>query len=237
MSKLIALSWTRLETFEQCPRKFQGSYITKEFPKPDFDAEHFRKGRAVHKAIEDRIKYGTPIPNPIRDDKGGEWYMDLSHLDKFLISVDKAEDDQKLVEKKYALDHNYNAVDWFNRATIWRCAFDLCVVIGNTAIIIDWKTGKVKQASDQLKLFAAFAFTVFPQVTRVVTAYVWCENQEAKPSIQTYDRAQHQNLWLEFGDRGELVQMANESGNWPARKNSFCKWCDALPTQCEYKGA
>ncbi len=237
MGKAIALSWTRLEAFEQCPRKFQGSYITKEFPKPDFDAEHFRKGRAVHKVIENRIKYGTPIPYPVTDDKGGEWYVDLTHLDKFLSVVDKATDDEKHVERNIALDAQNRVVDWFNRGTAWRCAFDLCVVINETAIIIDWKTGKVKQASDQLKLFAAFAFTVFPEVQRVVTAYIWCENQEAKPTIQTYDRAQHENLWLEFGDRGELIQMANESGNWPAKKNPFCKWCDALPSQCEFKGA
>lgn len=235
MSKLIALSWTRLDCFEQCPRKFQGSYITKDFPKPDFDAEHFRKGRLVHKVLEERVKDKTPIPYPIKDGLD-EWHVDVRFLeDKLMKVIDKH--DTVLVEHNITLGARFEQLTWFDKKAWWRATFDCMVIIGDTAIIIDWKTGKVRGKSDQLKLFAAIAFKTFENVNRVLTAYVWCEHPNKEPVYAEYDRTQCDDLWDDFGDRAELVQIANESGNWQPKPNPYCKWCDALPTQCEHKGA
>jgi hypothetical protein len=238
MAKQIAWSWTRLETFEQCPRKFQGSYITKDFPQPDFDAPHFLKGRAVHEVLEHYIADGTPITTPIlhKDKKGQvhEFKVDLLFLMPLLDKLRSAQGTE--VELQVCYDQELNEISWFDKRAWCRVIFDLIVVVGDFCLILDWKTGKVKQYSDQLKLFAGAAFTKYPNVNRVLSAYVWCEHPTQKPVWAEYTRAKDAySIWEEFGDRAELIQMANESGNWPAKKNMFCKWCDALPSQCEFK--
>ena len=232
MAKTIAWSWTRLDTFEQCPRKFQGSYITKEFPKADFDAPHFKKGKAVHKVLEEYMRDGVVIPYPIKY-KGETYHIDLSFLDTLMQTMHKG--DTILVEENICFNEKMESISWFDKKAWARVIFDCVIIIGAFALVIDWKTGKVKKHSDQLKLFAAAIMVLYPNVKKVLTAYVWCEHPKDKPTWAEYERHQLDNMWNEFGDRAELIQMANESGNWPAKKNMFCKWCDALPNQCEFK--
>lgn len=232
MPKTIAWSWSRLNDFEQCPRKFQGKYVTKEFPKGDFDAPHFRKGKAVHKALEDYLSDGVVIPYPIVY-KGEKFFVDLKYLTRFLNTLHAAP--EKLIEENICFDMNLGRLSWYDKQAWCRVIMDAIVVIGDYALVVDWKTGKVGRHSDQLKLFAAAAFQMYPQVRRVTTAYIWCEHPTTKPLTASYTYEQKDDLWHEFGDRAELIQMANESGNWPAKKNMFCKWCDALPNQCDFK--
>lgn len=232
MTNTIAWSWTRLDKFEQCPRNFQGSYITKEFPKPDFDAPHFKKGKAIHKVLEEYMRDGVVIPYPIKY-KGETYHVKLDFLMPLLNAMH--EGDLKLVEESVCFNEKLEKVDWFNKKAWCRVIFDCVVIIGDFALVIDWKSGKVKKHSDQLKLFATAIMQLYPNVNRVLTAYVWCEHQYDKPTWAEYTRVNLDNMWNEFGDRAELIQMANESGNWPAKKNMFCKWCDALPNQCEFK--
>jgi len=232
MTKQIAWSWTRLNDFETCPRMFQGKYITKDFPKPDFDQLHFIKGRAIHKAIEDFLKEGVEIPFPIVSGVN-VFHVKLDFLKPLFDKL--AHVDTRLVEENICFAFDLSKRSWFAKDAWCRVIFDCLVIVGDFALIIDWKSGKVKRHSDQLKLFAAAAMTLFPKVNRVMTAYVWCEHPTASPTFSEYTRADQDALWLEFGDRAELIQMASESGNWPAKKNNFCKFCDALPSQCEFK--
>jgi len=232
MSKTIAWSWTRLNDFETCPRMFQGKYITKDFPKPDFDQPHFIKGRAIHKAIEDYLKDGVVIPYPIvaGDEK---FFVNLDFLAPLFDKMSRA--DSMTVEENICFAFDLTKRSWFAKDAWCRVIFDALVIVDDFALIIDWKSGKVKRHSDQLKLFAAAAMTLFPKVNRVMTAYIWCEHPKSKPTFSEYTRAEHDDLWMEFGDRAELIQMASESGNWPSKENNFCRFCDALPSQCEFK--
>lgn len=234
MSKLIAWSWSRLDTFEQCPKKFYGSNISKEFPKPNFEATHFRKGKAVHKVLEDYLRDGTPLPYPVPALTGSEqFFVDLKFLMPLLDTMRRAE--KVLPELQVTFDVKMNQISWFDKQAWCRVIFDALIIVGDFAVVIDWKTGKVKEYTDQLKLFAGAVFTKYPNVKRILTAYVWCEHPTAPPTYAEYTRDQQRSIWEEFGDRQNLIQMANESGNWPAKQNMFCKWCDARPDQCEFK--
>ena len=210
----------------------QGTYVTKEFPKPDFDAPHFAKGKAVHKALEDYMNDGTPIPYPIVY-KGNEYPINLNFLYPLMDTMAEAE--IKMIEENMCFGVRMDKLSWFDKKAWVRVIFDCLVIVDDYCFIIDWKTGKVKKKSDQLKLFAGAAMAMFPQVNKVLTAYVWCEHPDVKPVFAEYTRDDYEDIWEEFGDRSELIQMANESGNWPAKKNMFCRWCDALPSMCEFK--
>ena len=256
MRTTIAWSWSRLDCFELCPRKFQGTYVTKEFPKPDFDAPHFAKGKAAHFLMESHFKHNTPLHAVVStktDSSGKQYYVinDPEHPDKtpspieldFLFDFRFLENFCRKIkeathiepELQVTFDVRMNELSWFSKKAWCRVIFDLLVIVGDTAFVFDWKTGKVKQFSDQLKLFAGAVMTKYPKVKKVLTAYIWLEHEKTPPEWKEFTRADQESIWLEFGDRAELIQMANESGNWPAKRNNFCNWCDALPNQCEFK--
>ena len=53
---------------------------------------------------------------------------------------------------------------------VWvRGVIDIGVIGSDTAYLLDWKTGKHRPDSDQLKLFAALAFAIYPWISNVVT--------------------------------------------------------------------
>ena len=234
MPNIIAWSWSRLETFEQCPKRMHGKDVAKIFPKPSFEAPHFKKGKAVHKALEDYLAKGTPLPYPVPEINGPEkFFVRLDYLQNLLDKMRKGQ--LVNVEKQICYDIRMKEVSWFSKEAWCRVIIDAMVLHGDYALLIDWKTGKVKKGTDQLKLFAGAVMKKFPYINRVTTAYVWCEHKDAKPAIQHYTRNDLEDIWQDFGDRQELIQLANESGNWPAKPNAFCKWCEARADQCEHK--
>lgn len=249
MPKQIAWSWSRLDCFEQCPRKFQGTYILKDFPATDFEAPHFAKGKAAHWLMEEHFKTGCDLKNTVYkvlDDRGrgsytfdgsmsvvGKFDFDFRFLQHFCDTINKAT--QVIPELQVTFDVRMNEVTWYDKRAWCRVVFDLLIIVGDFALVIDWKTGKVKRYSDQLKLFAGAVMTKYPQVKKVLTSYIWLDHPNQAPVWKEFTHVDKEGIWLEFGDRAELIQLANESGQWPAKKNMFCNWCNALESQCEFK--
>ena len=58
--KIPAWSFSSLKLFETCPRKYQAEKVTKEVPYTETEATVY--GTELHKASEDFIRDGTPIP-------------------------------------------------------------------------------------------------------------------------------------------------------------------------------
>lgn len=244
----IAFSWSRLECYEQCPRKFQLQNITKEM-KTDFEAPHFAKGKMAHFLMEEHFKTGCDLKQTVykvMGDNGKNFYslkpgpsivqsldFDFRFLEKFCATMNKAT--QVLPEIQITFNSRMHEVSWFDKKAWCRIIIDLLVIVGDFAIAIDYKTGKVKPYSDQLKLFSGGIMSKYPQVKRVLSAYIWLDHPNQAPVWKEFTRKDLEDIWLEFGDRAELIQLSNESSNWPAKKNMFCKWCDASESQCEYK--
>jgi len=149
------------------------------------------------------------------------------------------------VEGDKALDANLNPVSWFDSdnerrglAPVWmRCIIDVfAMTTPQSAVMIDWKSGKVFQKVDQLRLCAGVGFALKPELQEILTAYFWLDHPTAKPLIARYTRNDFDDIWQEFGDRAELIQLALESGQWLAQPSKFnCTYCEASTTQCEHK--
>lgn len=221
--KRIAWSYSRLNDFENCPRKFQGKYVSKDFPKENFDSPHLIRGRAVHKELEDAVVLGTPL-DPTR-----------KHLEPLVAALRRS----KLViaEQQVCFNARRQEKTWFAKDAWCRMIFD--VIAGDSShymVNLDWKTGKVRRESkDQLKMFTGGIFEKYPDVQTVLTAYIWVDHPLEPPTWIEYKRRDNESIWEEFGDRSEMIQLANEAGNWPATPNPLCKWCPAAVGQCEFK--
>ena len=239
--KRIAWSWSRLSVFEECPKKFFGLFISKEISQ-DNDNPIFVRGREAHSALEvsmQNLLQGRPIDlpetvypdNPVR----------VGHVAPLLQKLHAGANwDTIYTEQKVAFDEAMNRVKYFNKhPPVWlRGSFDLNAIDTQKrhALIIDYKTGKkrhVEHGRGQLALFAMTAFATYPQVDTITTCYLWLEHNVK--TVQNYSRADYGQLLQEFGGRSELIQLCNESGNWPAKKNNRCCWCPAHWGWCEYQ--
>lgn len=221
MKNVLAWSYSRVETFELCPRKFQLQNLLKAANFKFRENEITKRGKAVHEQLENALM-PTPVPLP----------EELSHVQPIIDGIRKSFPDVQC-ERDIAFDKDLNLCSWFDTEVCWfRAQLDVLGVNGSKAIIYDWKTGKVRDKPDQLMLYAAVVFLLYPKVQEVHTAFIFVDHTEIRDA--TYTRDQFQSIWDEFNERSDLIQIAHENDHWPPRKNHLCGWCDATKDQCVY---
>src|SRR5205807_2231069 len=72
-----------------------------------------------------------------------------------------------LVEQQLAINADFGPVPWFDSAAWFRGIGDVIKIVGPVALIVDWKTGKIVEDSQQLALMAACVFAHHPEVQKV----------------------------------------------------------------------
>lgn len=201
-----AWTYSRLESFETCPKKFYHLNVAKDYYDPPTEATKW--GERVHKAMEDRITIGTPLPEGM-----GQWE---SLADKIATLPG-----EKYAEIKLAIDRGFQPTDW---KSAWsRGIADLLVTYKNTAVVLDYKTGK-RKPSEQLALYAAYAFAYYPQIEKVTTGFVWLK--EKKIDKKGFERSEVPVIWQEFLPKIRKLESAYERDSWPARPSGLCRgWC------------
>lgn len=206
---MIAWSWSRLDTFEACPLQFYHKNILKSVPFEQNDAQI--RGERIHKHLEMALATGKLDP-------------EVAHMQPFIDQLRRIRFDEQVIEADFALNKRMESVGWFDKSVWVRIKQDFLGCYGNRAIAIDWKTGKNRGYSDQLKLYAGYALHIWPQVEQVATSYIFVDSNEKETKVFT--RADYTHIWNEFGDRAERIQIANEQGEWPAKPSAMaCRFC------------
>lgn len=227
---MIPWSYSRLNDFETCPKMFHEKHILKSVPYDD-TSPHLVKGRDYHEKLERAVK------QVIRQGGGGfpKEIIGVIPLIQDLVNHARGASDEPLflTEQQRAMREDLKETGWFDKDVWVRVIWDWLIVPGDgTAVVIDWKTGKPWPDGGQLKLFAAAAMAAYPDIQQVDTAYVYVEHK--KVTKERYTREEYAQIWDEFGERSELIQLANESGNWPAKPTQMgCRWCKV---KCEHAG-
>lgn len=120
----MTISWTysRLDTFTTCGRKFYHTHVLKDVVEPP--TVHTEWGTRVHSALEDAVRDGTPLP------EGMTQWQKLA--DKFR----EAKGD-KFLEYRFAIDRNLQPCDW---KQAWsRGIADGVAINGDKALTWDYK--------------------------------------------------------------------------------------------------
>ena len=222
LAKVIPASYSSLSSFETCPRKHYLTRVAKVVTEPQGEALVW--GNAVHAALEKHLKDGTALPPTMKS------FMPL--VDKLLSKVDGM---VVLVEQELCVDANFDPCGWWDKQGWFRGKVDAAFIAGDTAFVVDWKTGKVKNDPDQLALFAALIFAHHPSVNTVKSAFAWL--QERKLSTATFSREQVGELWGALVPRVDHLKQAKDDDKWPPRPSGLCrKWCPVGKRHCEYCG-
>jgi ATP-dependent exoDNAse (exonuclease V) beta subunit len=188
---------------------------------PFTDTVHTIWGKEVHTALEHRV---LGPPHETEDDKFKAYYP---FADK-VASLPG----EKFVERQFALTKNLTPTT-FGAQDAWvRGIIDIGVVHGNKALVADWKTGKIRPDSDQLKLFAAFIFEHYKEVERVSTVYVWLAHN--KVTKEKYTRADLPGIWQHFMGKANRLEQAYAKDKWIPKPSGLCGWCGAGQKNCEF---
>jgi len=220
----IAWSWSRLNTFEKCGLQcYWKNFAPKDQRCPFVETDFFLRGKKIHAFMESAIV-------------GAGLSKELAHMTPMVeaIRAEKKAGAIVNVEQELAFDEDYNSVSWF-ASNVWlRIIQDVDIANGTKMRIIDWKTGKNYGASDQLKLSACVGFATRPEVQEIKTSYVWIDQKEITSKV--FHRAQFEEMDTEFRERSEMIQIANDSGEWRSNPSNFnCKYCPCTVAQCKHK--
>ena len=213
-------SYSALTAFETCPKRFQLTRVTKQVVEPQTQATLW--GNKVHKALERFAKGDAPLP------------PDLQAYEKYVRKIQSLEG-KRIVEERVALDSKLRPTKWMAKDVWVRGIIDIGVVGSETAYVLDWKTGKHRPDSDQLKLFAALTFALYPWVEKVVTGFIWLKVNKFDKEVFT--REQLPTIWNEFAPRLERLALAHDNDKWMPNPSGLCKnWCPVGRNLCEFCG-
>lgn len=219
MTNKYTWSYSSLSLFKQCPHRYYRLKVVKDITEPL--GEHLVYGNEVHKAAENYIGKGTPIPE--------QFSFMQDHLDKL-----KDIPGEKLCEERLGLTYDLKPCTFFAKDVWWRGVADLLIIQEDRAYVIDYKTGKAKFAeTDQLELLALAVFKHYPQVKKVKAGLLFVvANDFIKANFEQDDEGTYWSKWLEDTKR---LEGAIENNVWNKKPNFSCKgWCPV--TDCEHNG-
>lgn len=218
MAKQFSWSWSRLEGFETCPKRYYHYNVKKDVVEEE--SENIRYGNMVHKSLEYRIKRGLDLP------------LDLRHLEKWIAPIAEAPG-KKLTEQKLAINENFELTGWFDGDAWCRVVIDLAIVGDQTAIVIDWKTGKQKNDEGQLDLCAAVMFTALPEIQTIIASYGWTRTKKFTRSV--LQREEIPKVWNRLLPRVERLRVAHATTDFPPNPGGLCRnYCQV--TSCPHHG-
>lgn len=213
---MVTWSYSSLKQFKNCPKQYHEVRVLKNFEIKD--TAYTTYGKAVHKALEEYAKEKKPLPK---------------NYDRFRGIVDTLLNisTEFYAEREFALRIDYTPCP-FDAPDRWvRGIVDLLIVDGETAFIIDYKTGSDKYPdSKQLKLMALFVFTHFPDVKLVKAGLLFL----LKGSFFTdeYMRDKMDDYWQDFKNDLARIETAMETGKWNKNPSGLCKFCPV--NTCEF---
>jgi CRISPR/Cas system-associated exonuclease Cas4 (RecB family) len=219
---VTAVPWSHssLSSFETCPRRHKILRVDKLVVEPQSDALTF--GNKVHKELELAVK--------------GEKGLSMGFTSyQPLVEKLRAAPGVKHTEQRFGLTQDFKPTTFFGKDVWVRGVLDLSIVQPKRASIIDYKTGKPKVDADQLRMFAGAAFSLYPHVEEVTTAYLWLGYN--KMDREVFRREDMPPIWADFSSRVYRMEQAFEHDKFPPKPSGLCRqWCPVGKKHCEHCG-
>jgi len=222
MNKPLVHSYSAIKEFQNCARKYHAVRILKQFKQQDTQATLY--GTAVHKAFEEFIANGAPLPEAFEQYRA------------FVEPLTKVPGDV-YCEKKLGVRADFSPCDFFASDVWFRGIPDYLVVNHETSVarVGDFKTGKSSRYADpgQLELMAAMVMAHFPTITKVKGALLFVVAKDVITS--EYTRDQLPVIWSCWGGHANAIEKARERDVWNASPSGLCKFCPLSEAACEHR--
>lgn len=202
-------SYSALKEYQNCPKKYYevrvaGNYETIPSPQMIYGTE-------VHKALEDYVRTGIALPKN---------YERFKRFADDLIAIPGV----KYCEYEMALTKEKTPCDFKDPNRWVRGITDLLIVDGDTAFIVDYKTGSNKYPDPkQLRLMALMTFAHFPEVNHVKAGLLFVAHDTFIP--EEYKREDMDKSWLHFMPTLTRIDNSYDTNVWQANPTPLCKYC------------
>lgn len=221
--KAWSWSFSKLKNYETCPKRHYHVDVARDVREPE--SEELRFGNQLHDLMAKRLGPDrTPLPH------GWEKY------EPYAAKVDLPRNHptgKLLVEQKLAITKDYAPCDWRSNEAWYRGIADVLKIIGPVALLVDWKTGKVSEESQQLVLAAACVFAHHPQVQKIRAEFVWLKFDAT--TREDINREDMPMMWANIMPRIAELQAANEKTIYPPKPGGLCRrYCPVK--QCPHNG-
>ena len=222
-TRILAGSFTRLQTYEECPFRAGLAYVAKVPEPPREKGNAADRGNAIHSLAEDFVLKGAKLDAQLLN-----FEKELRHAKK----LHEHEPGSVFMEEMWYFNDAWQRLPedtpyW--SSDIWmRIKADLGVWMTPAhLVVVDIKTGRrvnneVKHAK-QVQLYQLGAFLRFPQLERVDTE-IWYTDQDELYSM-TYTRKQGLKFLKHWNDK--MLEMTTDEifdakpGQWSCR---FCPY-------------
>ena len=223
----FAMTYSALNTFVTCPRKYQAQYVTNEVKYSQSPAAVF--GTWLHNALDDLISNGVDCTE-FESDKHKTHYQYARDTIHALIY----RPERKLLrtEDRRAIDADLHSVDYQSKDAIFRGITDVFAKWSTVALMADYKTGKPYPSSQQ-RWNALCYFAAYPDLETLYTVYIHtASKQVANP--ECIRRSHVDTIYAEITAVISQVIEAYKTNTWPAKRNPLCRgYCDV--TSCPHQ--
>jgi len=215
-------SFSKIKSFEQCPKKFYHLKIAKDYKEPETEAMLY--GTAVHEAAEEYIRDGKPLP------------PEYDYIKAPLDSLNMKQGN-KLCEYEMGLTADLEPCGFWDDDCWYRGIADLVILDeeNKTAWVIDYKTSKNTRYADkgQLELMALCVFKHFPDIETVRGGLLFVVCNEL--IRETYGKDQAGKMWEKWLADYNRMEQAWKKDVWNAHQSGLCKR-HCIVTECVHNG-
>lgn len=218
VERFLAWSFSRLSDWRRCPRQAAWKHIKK---KPTKGNPAMARGSEVHSYLQ-----GVANDKPARR---REFKWAAGEIHKAL-----GEDREYDTEMQWAFDKNWKRVEWFDKSAWVRMVLDLAVYEDDRALIVDYKTGRVKKEDhkEQLWLYALGAFLEDADLKQVTVEIWYVDHQDTLREVFRRNQLKELKAYWKKQVKGMMADR-----RFVPRPGNYCRWCDFSKKkggECEY---
>jgi len=215
-TRLPAVSYTFHRNWENCPRQAWHVNIARDTAPAETEA--MRWGTRVHEALERHIGMGEELPPEL---------VHCAHLYDFPAGYDID------VELKLGMRKDGSSCDFYDDDVWMRGVLDVMLTKpeASWALIIDHKTGKMREDPQELELHALLLKAHYPQLTDIKGWYNWLRNNVMG---RVYDLSDTERTLERIRAQRHAIESAFLLGQraFPPRQSGLCPWCPVM--HCEF---
>jgi len=200
----MAHSYSSIKMYEQCPAKYKFTRIDK-LSEPTGPAAE--RGKVIHAEIEAVLK--------------GQLELVCAELEYLLPRMDEWKAKNAESEMEFAVDSHWNTVAFNDSSAMFRGVIDLYYELGDTAIVLDFKTGKERDYLDQVRVYATVVLATKPHIARVIPMIEFIDLQKST-EYMTFYRRDIEHMKADIQGRLNII---GHDKFFAANPSGLCKFC------------
>jgi CRISPR/Cas system-associated exonuclease Cas4 (RecB family) len=234
--KYAPYSYSKIKTFEDCPRKFKYQYIDK-IPIERKPQKHFDRGKMFHLLLEHegdlKSVQKTKDWEEIKEHKllDSNDIKNIYSIYKQFVSTKPGKDivTKKMLLKEFPLGLNVDleVVKYDSPDVVLRGYIDACYITDrdDVCVLVDWKSGKYvpkdQQSYAQLLWYSLGMFSLNPLLEKIVLVFAYVEHKKINTKV-VYRKDIHKYKKALF----DKIQKIEEEKEFPKNEGTLCDWCD-----------